>query len=71
MATYNILYDRGDGTTSFYLGVNCDFRTAEIYMQKFRNKYVNQPYPNGKGRYPFCNPQIVGIRADGEMYLVT
>jgi len=68
---YNILYDRGDGTTSLYLAANCDFRTAELYRDMFKERYVGKPYPNGKGWYPFRDPVIVGFHKNGGgMYYV-
>jgi hypothetical protein len=80
MTQYNILYDRGDGTSSLYLACNCDYKTAQIFLMRFKTqyighnddegKYIPKPYPNGKGHYPFTDPVIVGIRENGEMFLV-
>ncbi len=57
--SFNIRYDRGDGTFSHYLQCWVDKATAEIYLAKFVEQYVGKPYPNGKGFYPFTNPRIV------------
>ena len=55
---YNIAYDIG-GETSLYLALDTDHETAKEWLQKFVDKYIGKPYPNGKGFYPFTNARIV------------
>ena len=66
---WNILYDRGDGTSSMYLAAHCDYQTAEKYLTAFVDRYVGKVYPNGEGMYPFSDPKIVGIRDDGSIFI--
>jgi hypothetical protein len=59
---YNIAYEKEDGRTFYYL---CEpvttLEEARKWLNKFKDKYVDKPYPNGKGFYKVRNPRIVGV----------
>jgi hypothetical protein len=59
---WNVVYDRGDGTTSIYNGVPLNnVKEAEKLLEDFKEKYVGKQYPNKKGWYSFANPRIEPI----------
>lgn len=59
---YNVEYDRGDGTKSLYLGLNVRTEAeAQLYADRFNEKYHGKPYPNGKGFYPFGKAYVVSV----------
>jgi hypothetical protein len=56
---YNVMYDRGDGTSSTYLLCWVSKSEAVKWAKDFTERYVGKPYPNGKGWYPFNNVRVV------------
>ncbi len=56
---YNVQYNRGDNTFSIYLKDWVTRGVAEHYRLLFIREYVGQPYPNGKGFYPFHSVEVV------------
>lgn len=60
---FNIAYEKEDGRTFHYL---CEpVRTEQEaikWLNKFREKYVGKPFPNGNGFYKVFNPRIVKVR---------
>lgn len=58
---WNVKYDRGDGTSSFYLKQGTTFEIAARRAASFDRQYVDKPYPNGLGSYPFVNPRVVRV----------
>lgn len=60
---YNVAYDGPEGK-HYYLAECTSKEVAEKECEKFRDKYVGKPYPNGKGWYPFTNPRVVLVRTN-------
>lgn len=61
---FNVHYD-DNGQTKQYLLYGVDMDTAKEYTNKFIEKYVGKPYPNGKGHYGFKNVTI-GLHINGD-----
>lgn len=57
---FQVVYDAPDGLRSYCVQPMSESE-AQAVCEKFRDKYVGKPYPNGKGFYPFKNPRVVRI----------
>lgn len=58
---YNIAYEKEDGRTFHYLCVPVELEEARKWLKDFKDRYVDKPYPNGKGFYNVSNPRIVRV----------
>ena len=58
---FNIAYEKEDGRTFHYLCQPVPLEQAREWLKKFRDRYVNKPYPNGKGFYKVSNPRIIRV----------
>ena len=59
MTKYNVAYDDSKGNTYIYCQSPMPLAIAEKYKDKFINRYVNKPYPNGKGYYDYHNVRVI------------
>jgi len=57
---YNVAYE-DSGVTKLYLAMNVSRKEAEKYLERFKSRYENKPYPNGKGFYTVSNPRVVAV----------